>query len=78
MKMGKLNRFPIKNIDNRGTYNKIVIIFLRSFKKMYRARKNKVEYGAALQSIVEPVNILEKKKKGKKIIKCKKNSLESL
>ena len=45
---------------------------------MYRARKNKVEYGAALQSIVEPVNILEKKRKGKKIIECKKNSLESL
>jgi hypothetical protein len=49
---------------------------------MYRARKNKVEYGAALQSMVEPVNILKKKKKQKnkkkKIIKCKKNSLESL
>ena len=43
---------------------------------MYRARKNKVEYGAALQSMVEPVNIL--KKKEKKIIKCKKNTLESL
>ena len=33
-----------------------------SYKKMHRARKNKVEYGAASQSIVEPVNILEKKK----------------
>ena len=64
-------------MDNRGTYNNIVIIPLMSFKKMHRARKNKVEYGADLQWIVEPVNILEKKK-GKKIIECKKNSLESL
>ena len=36
-----------------------------SFKKMHRARKNKVEYGAAAQSIVEPVNISGRKKKEK-------------
>ena len=43
---------------------------------MYKVRKNKVEYNAALQLMVEPVNILKKKRK--KIIKCKKNTLESL
>ena len=43
---------------------------------MYRERENKVEYGGALQSMAEQVNILKKKRK--KIIKCKKNTLESL
>ena len=46
-----------------------------SFKKMHRARKNKVEYGAALQSIVEPVNILEKK--GKKSSSVKRTHLKA-
>ena len=53
----------MKKVDNWGTYNNIVIIFLKSFTKMYRARKNKVEYGAALQLMAEPVNILKKKEK---------------
>jgi len=30
---------------------------------MYKVRKNKVEYNAALQLMVKPVNILKKKEK---------------